>query len=46
MASDVAQVHRVTVTELRRIIRSGAMMVPSVAACHIALDELQQRGLL
>lgn len=40
------QVHRVALKELRRIIRSGAMMVPSIAACHLALDELQLRGLI
>eukprot|EP00208_Stichococcus_sp_RCC1054_P007188 CAMPEP_0206141878 /NCGR_PEP_ID=MMETSP1473-20131121/14512_1 /ASSEMBLY_ACC=CAM_ASM_001109 /TAXON_ID=1461547 /ORGANISM="Stichococcus sp, Strain RCC1054" /LENGTH=269 /DNA_ID=CAMNT_0053536617 /DNA_START=306 /DNA_END=1115 /DNA_ORIENTATION=+ len=45
-AEEHIEVHRVTLKELRRIIRSGAMMVPSIAACHLALDELQLRGLI
>lgn len=45
-AEEHIEVHRVSIAELRRIIRSGLMMVPSIAACHVALDELSMRGLL
>jgi hypothetical protein len=40
------QVHRVTVPQLRRILRSRQMMLPSVCTCYYALDELAERGLL
>jgi len=40
------QVERVPLPELRRIMLSGDMLLPSVATCFLALEELQQRGLL
>ena len=42
----VSQVHRVTIPQLRRILRSRQMMLPSVCTCYYALDELAERGLL
>ena len=36
----------VTVEELRKILRQGDMLMPAVATCYMALDELQRRGLL
>lgn len=39
-----AQVLRVSIPELRRIMRSGDMMLPSVVTCYWALDELAHRG--
>ena len=40
------QVHRVTVPELKRILRGGQIMLPTACTCYFALDELEQRGLL
>ena len=40
------QVLQVELSELRRIMRSGQMLLPALSTCHMALDELTQRGLL
>ncbi|GAB4819899.1 hypothetical protein N2152v2_006945 [Parachlorella kessleri] len=40
------EVLRVGIPELRRLMRSGDMMLPSVATCFWALDELAQLGYL
>lgn len=44
--TDDLQVHRVTISQLKRILRSRQMMLPSVCTCYYALDELAERGLL
>lgn len=36
----------VSVEELRHIMRSGQMLLPALTTCYMALEELQQRGLL
>lgn len=40
------QVVKVTVAELRGILRQGDMLMPAVATCYMALDELQRREML
>lgn len=40
------QVLEVGVPELRAILRGGAMLLPALATCHLALEALQARGLL
>lgn len=37
---------RVTLTELRRLMLGGDMLLPSVATCFLALERLQQLGRL
>ncbi len=40
------QVVRVGLPELRRLMLSGDMLLPSVTTCFLALERLQQQGLL
>ena len=40
------EVHRVTVSELLRIMESGAMLPPSIATCYKALQGLRSRGMV
>ena len=42
----VAQVVRVSLPELRRLMLGGDMLLPSVATCFLALERLQQLGCL
>ena len=38
------EVHRVGMGELRRLMASGDMLLPSVATCFLALDRLRCLG--
>lgn len=38
------EVHRVSLGELRRVMASGDMLLPSVATCFLALDRLRCLG--
>lgn len=40
------QIQRVSVTELRAILRRGEMLLPAMSTCYLALEELSSRGLL
>ena len=40
------QIMQVDIPTLRKLARSGEMLLPSVAVCSWALDELAERGLL
>lgn len=40
------QVLRVPISELKRIMISGEMLLPSVTTCYLAFEVLQSRGLL
>lgn len=40
------QVVRVGLPELRRLMLSGDMLLPSVTTCFLALERLQEQGLL
>ncbi len=42
---ELIQIIRVGLPELRSIMASGNMMLPSVVTCHMALEELQSRDL-
>ena len=39
-----AQVVRVSVPELRIIMRSGEMLLPSLSTCYLALEALEALG--
>lgn len=40
------EVHEVTVSDLRELILSGQLQVPSICAFYMGLEVLQERGLL
>ena len=40
------EILKVGMSELRKIMRSGEMMLPSLTTCFLALEELQKRGLI
>ena len=40
------EVLRVSISELRSILRSGEMMLPSMTTCYLTLEELTKRGLI
>lgn len=40
-AEEFIEIHRVTVEQLRNIMVSGDMMLPSVTTCYLALDRLR-----
>lgn len=44
--AEFMEIHRVSLEALHGLLRSGDMLLPSIATCYLALDRLQQRGLL
>ena len=36
--------HRLSVPELRQLLRSGDVMLPTISTCYMALETLQEMG--
>ena len=45
-AEEFIEVHKVSIRELRAIMVSGSMLLPSITTCFLALEQLQEQGLL
>ena len=43
---EVIEVHRLDLQELRQLIASGNMLLPSVCTCFMALEHLASLGLI
>ena len=43
---ELIEVHRVSIRQLRGIMTSGEMLLPSVTTCYMALERLHEMGLL
>ena len=38
------QIHRMSMADLRKVMRDGNMLLPSITTCFLAIAELQTRG--
>ena len=45
-AEEFIEVHRVSIDQLRQLVSSGNMLLPSMATCFLALERLQAMNLL
>ena len=45
-AEELIEVRRCDVAELKQVLVSGNMLLPSVATCYMALDKLREQKLL
>ena len=36
--------HRLSIPELRRLLRNGDVMLPTISTCYMALETLQEMG--
>ena len=43
-AEEFIEVHRLSIPELRKLLRTGDVMLPTISTCYMALDMLQERG--
>ncbi len=43
-AEEFIEVHRLSIPELRKLLRTGDVMLPTISTCYMALEMLLEMG--